>query len=148
MARRDVTIGDTVYHLTTLPPRDQLRIFGDLQKDLLPAAGDLIGSSGDQEGMAAALARLSTQLDGARLTAWVDRLLTPETVSYEKDGRTPRQYDPRQFDLAFEDFSQALELLWQVIDLNFAGPLGRWLGHFGPGLSRIKSLASGDSPTS
>lgn len=147
MARRDVTIGNTVYHLTTLPPRDQLRIFGDLQKDLLPAMGDLLSGGGDKEGMAAALGRLSSQLDGSRLTAWVDRLLTPETVSYEQEGRTARQYDPRQFDLAFEDFSQALELLWEVIDLNFAGPLGRWLGRFGLGLDRINPLASGDSPT-
>lgn len=148
MARRTVEIGGTTFHLTPLPPREQLRIFGDLQRDLLPSMGELIGG-GDGAGadaVSTALSRLSTQLDGAKLSAWVDRLLTAETVSYERtSGGAPRQYDPRAFDLAFSDFSEALELVWQVIDLNFAGPLARWLGRFGPGLASLTALRSESS---
>lgn len=148
MAKREITIGQTTFYLSTFPPLEQLRIFGDLQRDLLPAAGDLLAAGGGNGAdVALAMQRLSGSMDGAKLVAWVNRLLTPATVSFERDGRGAKRLEPGLFEQAFDDFSEALELTWRVIELNFAGPLGRWLGHFGPGLTLIPGQASDDSAT-
>lgn len=141
MARQEVVIGTTTFYLNTFAPRDALRIFGDLQKDLLPSLGGVLASVASEDGgdinpetLLAGIKSFSVSLDGKALDAWCDRLIDPERVTYEKNGKDARKLTKANMDDAFEDFAEILELLFHIIKLNFAGPLGRWLGLSGPGL--------------
>lgn len=160
MARKEVTIGQTVFYLQTFAPRDQLRIFGDLQKELLPSIGSLLASAVgktedagdvlDEGSLVSAIRAFSTSLDGKGLDAWCGRLIDSERVTFEKHGKDPRKLTPSAMDDAFGDFAEILELLFHIIQLNFAGPLGRWLGLSGvAGLKgRLSGLLDGSSPSS
>lgn len=141
MARQEVVIGATTFYLQTFAPRDALRIFGDLQKELLPSLGGVLAAVASEDGgdinpetLLAGIKSFSVSLDGKALDAWCDRLIDPERVTYEKNGKDARKLTKANMDDAFEDFAEILELLFHIIKLNFAGPLGRWLGLSGPGL--------------
>ncbi|HEL5025733.1 TPA: hypothetical protein UOA81_000902 [Stenotrophomonas maltophilia] len=156
MAKKEVQIGQTTFYLTTFAPRDQLRIFGDLQKELLPSVGTLFTAAAgkseaddgelDEAVLLGAIRSFSGSLDGKGLDAWCGRLIDAERVTYEKSGRDARKLTPGQMDDAFDDFGEILELLFEIIKLNFAGPLGRWLGLFGSGLGeKLGGLLDGSS---
>jgi hypothetical protein len=156
MAQKTVTIGGTTFHLRTFSPFEQLKMFGDLQRELLPAlgilmsAGDGVAKKDDDMDIAAALSRLSGSLDGGKLAAWSQRLLTEDTISFTSNassGKEAQKLKPGLFDLAFNDFSEIVELMGEVIVLNFAGPLGRWLGRIGSGREALGKLLD-DSPKS
>ncbi len=141
MARQEVVIGTTTFYLQTFAPRDALRIFGDLQKDLLPSLGGVLAAVASQdegdinpEALLTGIKSFSISLDGKALDAWCDRLIDSERVTYERNGKDARKLSKANMDEAFEDFAEILELLFHIIKLNFAGPLGRWLGLSGPGL--------------
>ncbi|HFF6216692.1 phage tail assembly chaperone [Stenotrophomonas maltophilia] len=157
MAKKEVQIGKTTFYLTTFAPRDQLRIFGDLQKELLPAVGTLLTAAAgktdaddgelDEAVLVGAIRSFSASLDGKGLDAWCGRLIDSERVTYEKGGRDAKKLTSNQMDDAFDDFGEILELLFEIIKLNFAGPLGRWLGLFGSGLGeKLGGLLDGSSP--
>lgn len=158
MARKEVTIGQTTFYLSTFAPREQLKIFGDLQKELLPSLGGVLAAAVgkgeedaglDEGALLGALRSFSTSLDGKGLDAWCDRLIDCERVTFEKSGKDARKLTKAQMDEAFEDFAEILELLFHIIQLNFAGPLGRWLGLFGSGLSEtLGGLLAGSRQTS
>lgn len=159
MAKKEVKIGRTTFYLTTFAPRDQLRIFGDLQKELLPAVGTLLtaaaGRTDEDDGeldeavLLGAIRSFSGSLDGKGLDTWCSRLIDAERVAYEKAGRDARKLTQSQMDDAFADFGEILELLFEIIKLNFAGPLGRWLGLFGSGLGeKLGGLLDGSNPSS
>lgn len=98
MARQEVVIGTTTFYLNTFAPRDALRIFGDLQKDLLPSLGGVLASVASEDGgdinpetLLAGIKSFSVSLDGKALDAWCDRLIDPERVTYEKNGKDARK---------------------------------------------------------
>jgi len=156
MARQEVVIGTTTFYLQTFAPRDALRIFGDLQKDLLPSLGGVLAAVASQdegdinpEALLTGIKSFSISLDGKALDAWCDRLIDSERVTYERNGKDARKLSKANMDEAFEDFAEILELLFHIIKLNFAGPLGRWLGLSGPGLKeKLGGLLGGSSPSS
>lgn len=157
MARADVTINGVEFHIRTFAPFVALRIFGDLQKELLPAVGGLIGAASaagegqavDQGALLQAIKAFSSSLDGKALEDWAARLLDKELITFNRPGRDPRKLDRAFYDDAFDDFASILELLYEVIKLNFAGPLGRWLGLSGSGLTeKLGGLLGGSSQTS
>lgn len=158
MARKEVTIGATVFYLLTFAPRDQLRIFGDLQKELLPSLGGVlasaVGKAGDDseldEGaLMEAIRSFSGTLDGKGLDTWCDRLIDSERVTFEKGGKEAKKLTKSHMDEAFEDFAEILELLFHIIKLNFAGPLVRWLDLSGSGLTaKLGGLLGGSSQSS
>ncbi len=159
MARKEVTIGAAVFYLQTFAPLDQLRIFGDLQKELLPSLGGVLAAAAskgedgdvgfDEASLVNAIRAFSGSLDGKGLEAWCAKLIDSERVTFERDGKDARKLTKSNMDHAFEDFTEILELLFHIIQLNFAGPLGRWLGHFGPGLKeKLGGLLEGSETTS
>ncbi|WP_088100266.1 phage tail assembly chaperone [Xanthomonas retroflexus] len=157
MAKKEVQIGQTTFYLTTFAPREQLRIFGDLQKELLPSIGALlaaaagkkgtVGGDWDETDLLGAIRSFSSSLDGKGLDAWCGRLIDSERVIYEKAGRDARKLTQSQMDDAFEDFAEILELLFEIIQLNFAGPFVHWLDRSGLGLSARLPNLSDSSPT-
>jgi len=142
----EVTVGETVFFITPMDAFDALAAFGDLQKDILPALGDLISVAGGQDdgeaAMGKALEKLSGKLDGKQLKYWADRLLTPDTIAVEING-ADRALDAAAKAMAFKEFTDILELMVHVIKVNFASPLGRWLSRSGLDLSQVQAGLSG-----
>lgn len=126
-----------------------LEAFGDLQKDILPSLGGMLALLGDasddqaDQAMTDAVANLSRNLSGKQLRYWVDRLLSRDRVSVEIDGEVKRMGQTERLQ-AFDDFTEILELLYQVIKLEFAGPLARWLSRLGLG-QKLQGALSGDT---
>jgi hypothetical protein len=146
----EVTVNGTVFFITPMDAFEALAVFGDLQKDILPAVGDLItviakdaDAQADDAAMACAIEKLSGKLDGKQLTRWADRLLTKDSITVEING-ADLPLDAAAKSMAFREFTDILELLVQVIKVNFAGPLGRWLSRSGLDLSQIKAGLSVD----
>lgn len=152
---KEVTIGSTVFRISRFDPFRQLKLLGDLQKEVLPAAGSLLsavfGAEGlaqerDEQAMLQAFRDLSARLGGDALAGWAERLIDPELVSFELAGREPQKLTAAHRGLAFFDFSEILELLFHVLEHNFAGPLARWAGRFGPAREKLASLSGGLTP--
>ena len=141
----EVRIGDTLFIVHPLNAFEALEVFGDLQKELLPALGEMLGGAlagsvnvDTQEATARAIEKLSSRLSGAELVRWSKRLLTRDTVSVEINGNM-LPLDEQTKQLAFAEFTDILELLSQVIRINFAGPLSGFLGRFGMDLRQLKA---------
>lgn len=133
----EVTVGDTVYLIQPLDAFTALSIFGDLQKDILPAAGGLLSAMADEQGddkdeqaLATAIAKLSERLDGKQLRAWADRLLTKENISVEINGNL-MPLDAAAKAMAFTCFTDILELMFHALKVWFAAPLASWVSRFG-----------------
>lgn len=146
-----VEIGDNEYTINRINALDAWPMFGDLQKEFLPAISELImtvakpaeasADSEEREGrvMAEAIAKISGNLSGDRLKYWTDRLLNGEYVFVSINGGQPVKLDGTAKAMAFQDFSAIPELLFHVIKFNFAGPLAGFLSRFGLDPSKIKT---------
>lgn len=136
----EVMIGDTLFVVHPFNAFEALEIFGDLQKELLPAFGEMLGAvmqpggeqvdETDSEVVAKAISKLSEKLSGKQLKFWADRLITKDSVSVEING-SMMGMDETAKQLAFKEFTEILELLVHVIKINFAGPLKGFLNRFG-----------------
>ena len=149
MKPTEVTNNDTAFLIQPLDAFEALAVFGDLQKDILPAAGGLLGLIGgeasearDEAALADAIAKLSQRLDGKQLTAWANRLLTKDSISVEINGNL-MPLDAAAKSMAFREFTDILELLFHVIKVNFAGPLAGWLNRLGLGQKLTAAGLSG-----
>src|SRR5690606_15242080 len=115
----EVTVGRTTFYIRRFDAFAALELFGDLQRDILPAAGGALAAvfgpedgAKDEQAMLQAFRELSTTLDGKTLQAWADRLIDPDLVAYERDGAEPAKLDKRGREAAFEDFTEILELMF------------------------------------
>lgn len=151
-AIKEVVIGSTTFRISKFNPFDQLQLLGDLQKEMLPAAGSMLaavfGGEGeaqarDEQAMLQAFRDLSAKMGGDALLKWASRLIHPELVTFELAGRDPQKLTEVHRGMAFEDFSEILELLFHILQHNFAGPLARWAGRFGPAREKLASLSAG-----
>lgn len=149
-----VNIGNTTFYLTKLPPRQAAVLLGDLQRDLLPAVGGMIGSMAaedkkevDEKEIADSIDRFSKNLSGDRVSYWIDKLITSETVAFEKEGVTLEKISKINFDSAFEDPFAIFELLAKIIIFNFKEPLMAFLARSGlEEKFRAVTNPSGNSP--
>ncbi|MBB2918334.1 phage tail assembly chaperone [Cupriavidus alkaliphilus] len=167
MERLKVTIGETAFYIARFDPFTALRMFGDLQKEILPAVGHLLqaafgdegggkqGQPVDKEaldaaadaGLVEALRELSEKLNGAALEAWANRLLDPECVAVSINGRDAK-LDKATRSMAFRDAGDILELMFHIIRFNFADFLLRWVGRSGPAQKLLARLSDGSETTS
>lgn len=146
MAPEKVSIGDRDYYITRLDPFTALQVFGDLQKEVLPAIGKLAGDGGEAD-IPGALALLSKSMDGKALKSWFDRLCDKEHVAVDIDGDT-KPLTQAVAEIVFTDFGEMLELLARVVEVNFKGPLTRWLTRTGLGQNLSGIVKLGASPKS
>lgn len=137
----EVMVNDTVFFITPMDAYEALAVFGDLQKDVLPAVGGLFADDSDTS-MADSIAKLSAKLDGKQLQYWCDRLLTKDSIVVEINGND-MPLDMAARSMAFKEFTDILELLFHVIKVNFSGPLARWLSRSGLDLSQLQASLSG-----
>ncbi|WP_454691128.1 phage tail assembly chaperone [Achromobacter aloeverae] len=166
-------IGNTVFYITRFDPFKALEVFADLQRELLPAVGSVLSAAlksdgetgagaesngagaqrtalaaGDEAAIGLALSSLSSRFGSQAMMAWADRLIDPECVSFELEGRAPQKLDKAGRALAFQDYTEILILLWHVIRHNFATPLARWAGLSGPARKLMEKLSDGSGQTS
>lgn len=137
MSRRDpikIEIKEHTFRITAFDAFSQLRMFGDLQKEILPAIGGVLNVAFDKteketRSDAAAIEAfrdLSMRFDGKTLERWAGMLLDEEHITVELDGREARKLDKVTRELALDDFADILELMFHVGKVNFAAPLQRW----------------------
>ena len=155
----EIKVGDTTFFITKMNAFEALPVFGDLQKELLPALGALLGSLKDEpegslkdepEGslkdvnntdLEKAVEKLSAQLDGKSLERWATRLLDSGHIAYEDENGEAVRFKLARDGHIFDDFAEVLQLLVVVIKENFAAPLTRWLN-----LSGLAGLAEKAKP--
>jgi hypothetical protein len=155
---KSVQIGTTTFHVTKFDALTQLKLLGDLQKEIVPSAGALFGAvvgeagetreTRDEQAIMDALRQLSGRLGGDELKKWFDVLVTAENVSFELEGREPQTLTEAHRGLAFQDYSEILELMFHVLTHNFSGPLVRWAGRFGPAREKLANLSGSLIPGS
>lgn len=131
MAREKiVTIGNYDFKIRRLDAFTALEVFGDLQKELLPAIGTLTGEDGDAA--IKAIEKVSGYFTGKQLRVWADRLITPDEIFVSRKGEDDySRLNEQRREEVFTDAVQILELLVEIIKENFADPLTQWLTRSG-----------------
>ena len=139
--REEIVIGETTFYVQKFAAMEQLRIFGDLQKTILPSIGKLFGSTskadseeGAQDSFGDALAQLSAKLDGNELIKLAKTLINPELVTVQRDDlNNGEDLKLRQdkFDVVFSDMSEIIELIEFILRLNFTGFFTKYLTRLG-----------------
>lgn len=155
-AQTTVDIGGITFRISPFDAFAQLRMFGDLQKEILPAVGGVLnvtlGSEKDMDKSdAAAIAAfrdLSSNFDGATLEKWANRLLQEEYITFEVPGQEPQKLSPHRRGEAFPDLSFLLELMFHVGKVNFAAPLARWAALSGVAQKLAAKLSENSAQTS
>lgn len=132
---KTVEIGDKTFYIHKMDAFTGLKAFGDLQKDILPALGGVIGGGNgggaDNAGISEAIAALSGSLSGDALAHWSNRLLCDGNVSFDAPSGDAIALKKTDFDTVFSDFTGILELLVAVILENFKDPLVQLLNRTG-----------------
>lgn len=152
MARQEIQIGESTFFVQKFSVMDQIRIFGDLQKTLVPSLGKMFGMFGastpekanaDQltdlakksaVEFAEGVQQLSQQLSGAELVKLVDMLVKPELVTVQRDdfnNGTDKKLQKNDFDLVFDDMSEIIELVIFILRLNFESFFMKFLARLG-----------------
>ncbi|MDP8078334.1 phage tail assembly chaperone [Phocoenobacter skyensis] len=137
----NIKINGRPFYVQKLNAFDALKIFGDLQKEVLPALGGALNSNGAD--MSNVVAALSEAFNGSELEKWANKLLFNDLISFDDDNGDAVTLKKSNADSAFNDFTEILELLIQVAMENFKDPLVRLLDRTGLGdLNTAKVLAS------
>lgn len=152
----EVQIDGVTFRIRPFDAFRQLRLFGDLQKEILPAVGGVMNVAfatdvSDEKTDAAAIQAfraLSGNFSGDQLEKWAKILLDAEHISFETDGGEPKKLTKNTYDEAFSDFSLVLELMYHVGKVNFADPLARWAGLSGLARKLQDRLSASSGPTS
>lgn len=150
----EVQIGNNTFTIRRINAFDAWVLFGDLQKELLPAVSGLLiavidtpkegeESAKVDEGrmMADAIRELSTRLDGTQLKRWTEKLITPDYIGVSINGGEATKLTPQVQALVFEDFTVIPHLLFEILKFNFAKPLAGFLSRIGLDASKINTAA-------
>ncbi|EFM88748.1 Uncharacterised protein [Actinobacillus pleuropneumoniae] len=148
--RQDLTIGNTTFFIEKFPAMTQIKIFGDLQKTLLPSFGKLLAEFGKKNeeneenaersdtAFIDGLRELSQQLDGTSLEKLVKELIKPDFVTFVRDdfnngNDTKLTHD--KLNAACEDMGEIIELLIFILKLNFGSFFTNYLTRLGVGIA-------------
>lgn len=142
--REEVKIGETTFFVEKFPALLQIKIFGDLQKTLLPSFGKaLSGLTADDEDKSVLEAQfidgvreLSQQLDGDSLMKLTETLLRAECIAFQRDDHNngnDTKLSRDKINVAFDGMDGIVELLIFVLKLNFAPFFSKYLGRLGLG---------------
>lgn len=140
--REQITIGESTFYIQKFSAMDQLRIFGDLQKTILPSVGKLFASnpitSSEEDKQAdvfgETLAELSAKLDGNELIKLAKTLIHPDLVTVQRDdinNGADFKLKHEKLNEAFTDMSEVIELLIFILRLNFESFFTKYLARLG-----------------
>lgn len=152
-APQDITIGEVRFRIVPFDAFRQLRLFGDLQKEILPSVGGVLSAAfgkddeqRDEKAAIEAFRNLSANFDGVTLERWAKLLIDPEHITFEDDRGQPQKLSTLNRDMALPDFAAVLELMFHVGRVNFAAPLSRWAALTGL-VQKAKAFLPASSPT-
>lgn len=141
MARQEIQIGESTFFVQKFSAMDQLRIFGDLQKTLVPSLAKLFTGKVEEkaentapDGFAEGLQQLSHELDGASLIKLAEMLIKPELVAVQRDdlnNGNDMKLTRAKFDEVFTDMSEIVELVIFILRLNFDSFFTKYLARLG-----------------
>lgn len=149
-----VKIGDNEFTIRKFNPFLAWELFGDLQKELLPSVSELLltvaktgpGAEPSLEvqahegrAMAEGIAKVSAKLGGDRMKYWADRLFDPEYISVSINDGEPVKLTKATAQLAFSDFTEIAQLLFEILKFNYAGPMAGFLTRIGLDTSKINT---------
>lgn len=135
--REQITIGESTFYIQKFSAMDQLRIFGDLQKTILPSVGKLFASNEEDkqaDGFGETLAELSAKLDGNELIKLAKTLIHPDLVTVQRDdinNGADFKLKHEKLNEAFADMSEVIELLIFILRLNFESFFTKYLARLG-----------------
>lgn len=158
--RKEIQIGQSTFFVQKFSVMDQLRIFGDLQKTLVPSLAKVIGFSDEKPkdatsaqlaelaqksaaNFAQGLQDLSQQLSGAELVKLADMLIKPELVAVQRDdfnNGTDKKLNKVDFDAVFDDMSELIELVIFILELNFSSFFTKFLARLGSVQELVKTV--------
>lgn len=153
----EVEIDGVTFRIVPFDPFKQLKLFGDLQREVLPAVGGVMNvafaqqadqGEGADRAAIGAFRELSMKFGGDVLEKWAKILIDPDHVSFETDGGEPKKLVKALHGEAFSDFSMILELMYHVGKVNFADPLARWAGLTGLARKLSDRLSGSSAQTS
>jgi hypothetical protein len=149
-----VKIGDNEFLIRRFNPFLAWEMFGDLQKELLPSVSELLiavaakapadkaaqaENVDDGRVLAEGISKLSAKLGGERMKYWAERLFNPEYVSVSINGNEPVKMDKAMANLAFSDFTEIAQLVFEILKFNYAGPMAGFLSRIGLDTSRMNT---------
>lgn len=149
-------VDGVMFYIRPFDAFTQLKMFGDLQREILPSVGGVLnvslasdadGAKQDAEAIKA-FRDLSANFSGDTLTRWAKMLLDEDHVSFEDANGSVKKLNRHNQGEALEDFSAVLELMYHVGKVNFFLPLVRWSGLTGLALSIKDKLSASSEPTS
>lgn len=152
----DCEVDGVKFFIRPFGPFEQLKMFGDLQREILPSVGGVLnvslasdaeGSKQDAEAIKA-FRDLSSNFSGDTLTKWAKLLLNEEYVSFEDSSGSVKKLNRHNQGEALEDFAAVLELMYHVGKVNFADPLARWASLSGLVLKLKDKLSASSGTTS
>lgn len=148
--REEIQIGETTYFVEKFPAMLQMKIFGDLSKTLIPSFGKALNglTATDENADKSAvegqfidgIRELAQQLDGDGLMKLVDMLVRGEYVAFQKDSYNngnDTKLNKNNFNAAFDDMGEIVELLIFILKLNYSGFFTKYLTRLGVGQKLI-----------
>ncbi|OOF52565.1 phage tail assembly chaperone [Rodentibacter trehalosifermentans] len=146
--RNEIQIGESTFFVQKFSAMEQLRIFGDLQKTLVPSLAKLFTGAQPQsktektaektventDGFAEGLQQLSQELDGTSLIKLAEMLIKPELVAVQRDdlnNGNDMKLSRAKFDEVFADMSEIVELVIFILRLNFESFFTKYLARLG-----------------
>lgn len=121
--RKPITMGKDIFYVQQFPPFEGIRVFGELQKLILPTVGGVaMGTEqGEESGIMAGLMMLSENVDAEKTESIMRMLLNPLYVSVKIGGEGQampldentinRIFTGRYFDM--------LVLAYEIAKVNF-----------------------------
>lgn len=139
--RNEIQIGESTFFVQKFSAMEQLRIFGDLQKTLVPSLAKLFTDKVEEkaeestaDGFAEGLQQLSRELDGTSLIKLAEMLIKPELVAVQRDdlnNGNDMKLTRAKFDEVFADMSEIVELVIFILRLNFESFFTKYLARLG-----------------
>lgn len=121
-------IGATEFVITEFLPRQQFLMFCDLQKDVMPVIMAMASGEDPKDGEeskfdGAAFASALGNVDSVLLDKWISKLISTDNIAFQVGNNPLQKINAQNFDMAFANFYEIGQLLFEICKVNFAAPL-------------------------
>lgn len=114
----EVELSGVTYTINKFSVWEANEIAADLQELILPVIAELAG--GDSDAITRGLYLISSRLDRKQFNSVAETLLFKDNIYFQKDGNDKMKLTKSNRDMAFEEVSDVMNLLVEVVKYNFA----------------------------
>lgn len=125
---KEVEINGVTYTIQKFSAWEGGEIAVDLQKQILPILAEIVG--GGENGISNAVYAISAALDKATFNDITNKLLFNDNIYFQKDGNDKIKLTTANRDMAFEEVDDILELIVEVVNLNFKNFIANLMTRF------------------